>query len=63
MAYLDLATVLILLFVVLSFVLVIGVPVAFAIPGEWDKSRGFFLGGFSLWVALIILIGFLTFKP
>ena len=44
------------LLVLISFGLVITVPVALATPGEWENSKDDFNRGFQAWVGLIILI-------
>nr|YP_009545944.1 photosystem II protein Z [Glaucocystis incrassata]ASQ39926.1 photosystem II protein Z [Glaucocystis sp. BBH]ASQ40005.1 photosystem II protein Z [Glaucocystis incrassata] len=48
---------LIFLLVVLSFILVIGVPVILASPGEWERSQKIVYAGATLWVALVISVG------
>ena len=37
------------LLIILSFVLVVGVPVILATPGEWEKSQGLVWTGAGLW--------------
>ena len=49
-------TLLTVLFVLISFALVITVPVALATPGEWESSKNNFIKGFQAWVGLIFLI-------
>ena len=44
------------LLVLISFALVITVPVALATPGEWESSKANFTKGFQAWVALILII-------
>lgn len=46
--------------VVLSFFLVIGVPVVFASPNGWNENKNYILFTTSLWSALVILIGSLN---
>lgn len=44
------------LLVLISLGLIVTVPVALAIPGEWENSKLNFTKGFQAWVALVILI-------
>ncbi|MGK7921531.1 MAG: photosystem II reaction center protein PsbZ [Trichodesmium sp.] len=50
-----------LLLVVLSFVLVVGVPVAYASPQIWNQGKSLIFVGSGLWLALVILVGVLNF--
>jgi photosystem II PsbZ protein len=47
--------------VVLSFVMVIGVPVAYATPQNWVESKKLLWVGSGAWFALVILVGLLNF--
>ncbi|MDY6806922.1 MAG: photosystem II reaction center protein PsbZ [Cyanobacteriota bacterium] len=47
--------------VILSFVLVVGVPVAYATPQNWDQSKSLIFVGSGLWAVLVILVGVLNF--
>lgn len=47
--------------VLLSFVMVVGVPVAYASPQNWDQSKRLIFLGSGIWVALVILTGVLNF--
>ncbi|BCX11276.1 MAG: photosystem II reaction center protein Z [Thermosynechococcus sp.] len=47
--------------VILSFVMVIGVPVAYASPQDWDRSRQLIFLGSGLWIALVLVVGVLNF--
>jgi len=47
--------------VVLSFILVIGVPVAYASPQIWIQGKPLVFIGSGLWVVLVILVGVLNF--
>ena len=49
--------VLVLLLIVVSFAMVVAVPVILATPGEWEKSQGIVWSGAGLWSALVILTG------
>jgi photosystem II core protein PsbZ len=44
------------LFVLISFGLVITVPVALATPGEWEVSKENFTKVIGAWVALVLVI-------
>ena len=44
------------LLVLISFGLVITVPVALATPGEWESSKANFTKGFQAWVVLVLII-------
>lgn len=46
--------------VLLSFVLAIGVPVAYASGQDWDRSRQLLWVGGIAWVALVFAVGFLN---
>ncbi len=47
--------------VLFSFVMVIGVPVAYASPQNWDQSKTLLYLGSGIWAALVILVGILNF--
>jgi photosystem II PsbZ protein len=47
--------------VFLSFVMVIGVPVAYATPQNWDQSKRLLLLGSGVWIALVLLTGALSY--
>lgn len=47
--------------VALSFVMVIGVPVAYATPQTWVESKKFLWIGSGAWFALVVLVGILNF--
>ncbi|NEP62620.1 MAG: photosystem II reaction center protein PsbZ [Symploca sp. SIO2G7] len=47
--------------VVLSFVLVVGVPVAYASPQNWEQSKSLIFFGSGAWAVLVILVGVLNF--
>ncbi len=47
--------------VILSFVLIVGVPVAYATPQNWDQSKSLIWVGSGLWIVLVILVGALNF--
>lgn len=47
-------------FIALSFLLVVGVPVAFASPQGWTENKGTVFSGLGLWVLLVFLVGVLN---
>ncbi|MBD2744249.1 photosystem II reaction center protein PsbZ [Coleofasciculus sp. FACHB-1120] len=47
--------------VFLSFVMVIGVPVAYATPQNWDQSKRLLIFGSGVWIALVLLTGALSY--
>ncbi|TVP60973.1 MAG: photosystem II reaction center protein PsbZ [Nodularia sp. (in: Bacteria)] len=47
--------------VLTSFVLVIGVPVAYATPQNWVESKKLLWLGSGVWIALVLLVGVLNF--
>ena len=47
--------------VLLSFVMVIGVPVAYASPQYWDQSKRLLSLGSGIWIALVLVVGALNF--
>nr|YP_010983216.1 photosystem II protein Z [Bangia fuscopurpurea]AKE98916.1 photosystem II protein Z [Bangia fuscopurpurea]WOJ51945.1 photosystem II protein Z [Bangia fuscopurpurea] len=46
---------LVLLLITLSTVLVVGVPVVLASPGQWEQSKGLIYTGAGLWTGLVIV--------
>lgn len=46
--------------VLLSFVLAVGVPVAYASGQDWDRSRQLLWVGSIAWVGLVFAVGFLN---
>ena len=47
--------------VAMSFVLVVGVPVAYATPQNWVESKKLLWLGSAIWIALVLLVGTLNF--
>ncbi len=47
--------------VALSFVMIVGVPVAYATPQNWVESKKFLWIGSIAWIALVFLVGGLNF--
>ena len=46
--------------IAVSFLLVIGVPVAFASPDGWSQNKGTVFSGVGLWFFLVFAVGFLN---
>jgi photosystem II PsbZ protein len=47
--------------VLLSFVMVVAVPVAYASPANWDQSKRLIFVGSGLWILLVIAVGILNY--
>lgn len=47
--------------VLFSFVMVIGVPVAYASPQNWDQSKSLIYVGSGIWIVLVVLVAILNF--
>lgn len=47
--------------VIVSFAMVIGVPVAYASPQNWEQSKRLILLGSGAWVLLVLLVGGLNY--
>ena len=47
--------------VLFSFVMVIGVPVAYASPQNWDQSKSLIYVGSGIWTVLVIAVAVLNF--
>jgi photosystem II PsbZ protein len=47
--------------VLVSFLMVVGVPVAYATPQSWIESKKLLWVGSGLWFALVIVVGILNF--
>nr|BCG67707.1 photosystem II protein Z [Haptophyceae sp. NIES-3900] len=45
------------LLVLVSFIMVVGVPVVLASPNEWEKSKVLVFSGAGLWGGLVVLTG------
>ena len=46
--------------IILSFLLIISVPVVFAYPEGWTENKGTIFSGLGLWVILVFLVGILN---
>ena len=51
------------LLVIVSFGMVVAVPVILASPGEWEKSQSIVWSGAGLWSAYVILTGIFNVVP
>ena len=47
--------------VLFSLLMVIGVPVAYASPQNWDQSKPLLYIGSGIWVILVLLVAILNF--
>nr|QCI05554.1 photosystem II protein Z [Crouania attenuata] len=43
--------------VIFSTILVIGIPVTIASPGQWEQSKNLIYTGAGIWASLIIITG------
>lgn len=43
--------------IVVSFALVVGVPVVFASPNAWSENKSIVFSGLSLWLLLVFTVG------
>ena len=48
-------------FVLFSLIMVIGVPVAYASPQNWDQSKPLLYLGSLIWAVLVVLVAILNF--
>nr|YP_009296935.1 photosystem II protein Z [Ceramium japonicum]AOM66278.1 photosystem II protein Z [Ceramium japonicum] len=49
--------VLVFILVIFSTLLVIGIPVTLASPGQWEKSKNLVYTGAGIWAGLVIITG------
>ncbi len=47
--------------VIMSFAMVVGVPVAYASPRNWEQSKRLILLGSGVWILLVLLVGGLNY--
>ena len=47
--------------VLFSFVMVIGVPVAYASPQDWEQSKTLIYVGSGTWTVLVLIVAVLNF--
>jgi photosystem II PsbZ protein len=43
--------------ILVSFALVVGVPVVFASPNGWTENKSFVFSGLSVWLFLVFAVG------
>nr|YP_010986153.1 photosystem II reaction center protein Z [Polyopes affinis]WOL37071.1 photosystem II reaction center protein Z [Polyopes affinis] len=43
--------------VIFSTLLVIGIPITFASPGQWEQSKNLIYTGAGIWTILVIITG------
>ncbi|NES25819.1 MAG: photosystem II core protein PsbZ [Symploca sp. SIO3E6] len=48
---------LVFILILLSTLLVIGVPVTLASPGQWEQSKNLIYTGAGIWAGLVIITG------
>nr|YP_010873210.1 photosystem II protein Z [Nemalion vermiculare]WGV34474.1 photosystem II protein Z [Nemalion vermiculare] len=48
---------LVFILIALSTILVVGVPVTLASPGQWEQSKNLIYTGSGLWAGLVIITG------
>nr|QCI06811.1 photosystem II protein Z [Gayliella sp.] len=48
---------LVFILVIFSTLLVIGIPVTLASPGQWEKSKNLIYTGAGIWAGLVIITG------
>ena len=47
--------------ILVSFLMVIAVPVVFASPNGWNENKNYILLGAGVWTALVLVIGALNY--
>jgi photosystem II PsbZ protein len=52
---------LLLVLIILSLILVVGVPVIFASPNGWNENKNYIIIGTTAWGTLVLLLGTLNF--
>nr|YP_009295643.1 photosystem II protein Z [Mastocarpus papillatus]AOL58127.1 photosystem II protein Z [Mastocarpus papillatus] len=48
---------LVFILVILSTLLVVGIPVTLASPGQWEQSKNLIYTGAGIWAGLVIITG------
>nr|YP_009509314.1 photosystem II protein Z [Gracilaria vermiculophylla]AXI96964.1 photosystem II protein Z [Gracilaria vermiculophylla]QXU75169.1 photosystem II protein Z [Gracilaria vermiculophylla]WDZ68053.1 photosystem II protein Z [Gracilaria vermiculophylla] len=51
---------LVFILVIFSTLLVVGIPVTFASPGQWEKSKNLIYTSAGIWTGLVLITGFVT---
>nr|YP_008144854.1 photosystem II reaction center protein Z [Grateloupia taiwanensis]AGO19861.1 photosystem II reaction center protein Z [Grateloupia taiwanensis] len=46
--------------VIFSTLLVVGIPVTLASPGQWEQSKNLIYTGAGIWAGLVIITGFVN---
>lgn len=49
--------ILVFVLVIFSTLLVVGIPVTLASPGQWEKSKNLVYTGAGIWAGLVIITG------
>nr|YP_010197012.1 photosystem II protein Z [Crassiphycus corneus]UAD84816.1 photosystem II protein Z [Crassiphycus corneus] len=49
---------LVFMLVIFSTLLVVSIPVTFASPGQWEKSKNLIYTGAGIWTGLVLITGF-----
>jgi photosystem II PsbZ protein len=47
--------------VIMSFIMVVAVPVAYASPRNWEQSKRLILLGSGVWTLLVLVVGGLNY--
>ncbi len=47
--------------VLFSFIMIVGVPVAYASPQNWEQSKSLLYLGSGIWTILVIVVAVLNF--
>ncbi|CCP38137.1 photosystem II protein Z (plastid) [Chondrus crispus] len=48
---------LVFILIILSTLLVVGIPVTLASPGQWEQSKNLIYTGAGIWAGLVIITG------
>ena len=46
--------------IALSAILVVGIPVTLASPGQWEQSKKLIYAGAGIWTSLVIITGIIN---
>ena len=49
--------ILVFILVLFSTLLVVGIPVTLASPGQWEKSKNLIYTGAGIWASLVVITG------
>jgi photosystem II PsbZ protein len=50
----------ILFLIILSFLMIIGVPVIFASPNGWNENKNYIILSSAIWTGLVLIVGILN---